>query len=1143
MDPGRVALALAGQLLDALDPLERALASRDDLADFLARLGWEVAPAQLPLEDFRAAIGIIEDVREAADLAARLSVTPSSDIGLEEALELLEVTEGFMTRLDALASADAPANLPSGLWESVVEDLPDALLAWFLEVYLPYVAAFLAFIGALRAERVDLSGVGGRVSYTRYRFDWARLRAAFDDPAAVARGVYGWGAGWEGRRLIAQLGAVARFLGQRSALEPPQQALVDALYPETPPAGLEQLRIELARVGLGDEVELAVSLLLVPAADGGAGALALGVGIDGTAGTLTTAGVWSLELTDALASSLVARGVFAADGSSRLDLDPGADARGSVTIARRPPAPALLIGDPVSTHAVIRAVALSLDLEQTDAGLGWTLRLRFEDATLRLDLGGADGFLGRVAGTGTQEVDVAAGLVWSKTRPLHFEQAGALRVVVPLAIDWGVVRLRGVTVALENGNGLGLTVSATGDTALGPVKASVEDVGVRVRFTELAAGAPSGAFGKLDVDPSFKPPTGVALSIDAAAVTGGGFLFFDSAREQYAGGLHLEFDKLTLDAIGLLTTRMPDGSRGFSLLVIVRATGFAPIPLGFGFSLTGVGGLLGVNRTVALDVLRAGVRNRTLDSILFSKDDPTPRAPQIVSTLQTVFPPAPGRYVFGPMAQIGWGPPNAPVLLIEVALLLELPAPLRLIILGRIRAGLPQPDKAIVKLNLDVVGIIDFDRRELSVDASLFDSFVGPFALTGDMAARANWGERPDFALSLGGFHPAYPRPEKFPELRRLALTLSTGDNPRLRMEAYLALTSNTVQLGARLDFYVGVAGFSLEGGFGFDALIQLSPFRLQAEIDAGLTLKKGSATLMHLGIHVNIVGPSPWEVWGEAKFKLLFISITVPFRARFGRPEALPEAERTDVWLLLSGELTKPENWRSELPAADNRLATLIGEPAPGEALAHPLGALVVNQRSVPLERTLGLFGTAPPREASRFEITGATGLVRGGDLYDWFAPAQFRRMTDAERLASPAFDRMVSGAELGPSTGTVAIGNVQGTPLDYETVVVLDLDDPARETAGDYVPSAEAVGTLAERGPAAVAELRDQGRAKFAPETSGPAVGDPEYVVATRGTMQVVADGHDGTYSGAVEALRGRADADRLQVVRREETELVPA
>src|SRR6185295_3778734 len=159
-------------------------------------------------------------------------------------------------------------------------------------------------------------------------------------------------------------------------------------------------------------------------------------------------------------------------------------------------------------------------------------------------------------------------------------------------------------------------------------------------------------------------------------------LFFDSQRHEYGGILQLEIaETISAKAVGLLTTQMPGGGRGYSLIVIIAAEGFPPIQLGFGFTLTGIGGLLGVNRTVTVDVLRSGIKNGTLGSILFPAD-PIRNAPQIISDLRAVFPPAADRFVFGPMATIAWGTPT--ILTLEIALLLELPEPVRLIILGRL---------------------------------------------------------------------------------------------------------------------------------------------------------------------------------------------------------------------------------------------------------------------------------------------------------------------------------------------------------------------------------------------------------------------------------------------------------------------------
>ena len=54
--------------------------------------------------------------------------------------------------------------------------------------------------------------------------------------------------------------------------------------------------------------------------------------------------------------------------------------------------------------------------------------------------------------------------------------------------------------------------------------------------------------------------------------------------------------------------------------MIITADGFKPIPIGFGFMLAGIGGLLGIHRTVNEDAVQAGVRANTLNAVLAPKD-------------------------------------------------------------------------------------------------------------------------------------------------------------------------------------------------------------------------------------------------------------------------------------------------------------------------------------------------------------------------------------------------------------------------------------------------------------------------------------------------------------------------------------------
>ena len=148
--------------------------------------------------------------------------------------------------------------------------------------------------------------------------------------------------------------------------------------------------------------------------------------------------------------------------------------------------------------------------------------------------------------------------------------------------------------------------------------------------------------------------------MDAGPVTGGGYIEFDPPSGRYAGVLHCEMFGVGVTAIGVLDARDAEGRPlpppGFSFLLIISAE-FEGLQLGFGFVLTGVGGkLIGIHRGMATDALRSGVRDGSLDHIMFPAD-PIRNMPQIISDLRAFFP-ALGRFIFGPMARIGWGTPS-----------------------------------------------------------------------------------------------------------------------------------------------------------------------------------------------------------------------------------------------------------------------------------------------------------------------------------------------------------------------------------------------------------------------------------------------------------------------------------------------------
>ena len=196
--------------------------------------------------------------------------------------------------------------------------------------------------------------------------------------------------------------------------------------------------------------------------------------------------------------------------------------------------------------------------------------------------------------------------------------------------------------------------------------------------------------------------------------------------------------------------------------------------------MTGIGGLLAINRTFDEDALRAGLKNHTLDSVMFPKD-PIRNAPQILSNLNKVFPPANGHHLFGPMVQIAWGTP--PLITAESGVVLEFGARLRLLILAQIAAILPSRENDLVRLQMDAIGVIDFDQGTAALDATLYDSrLLKKFVLTGDMAMRLKWEGSPNFALAVGGLHPAFNPPPTFP-----SWNASPSISPRATTRAFAA--------------------------------------------------------------------------------------------------------------------------------------------------------------------------------------------------------------------------------------------------------------------------------------------------------------------------------------------------------------------
>ena len=89
-----------------------------------------------------------------------------------------------------------------------------------------------------------------------------------------------------------------------------------------------------------------------------------------------------------------------------------------------------------------------------------------------------------------------------------------------------------------------------------------------------------------------------------------------------------------------------------------------------------------------------------------------------------------------------------------MGLILSLPDPVRLAIIGDLNLTLPEDkEKKILELNVAFAGIVDFDEKYITFDASIYNSKLISLTLSGDIAVRFFWGEHKEFLLSVGGFH------------------------------------------------------------------------------------------------------------------------------------------------------------------------------------------------------------------------------------------------------------------------------------------------------------------------------------------------------------------------------------------------------
>lgn len=722
---------------------------------------------------------------------------------------------------------------------------------------------------------------------------------------------------------------------------------------------------------------------------------------------------------------------------------------------------------------------------------------------------------------------------------------------IPIHRELGVVRFDKLHLGFDTEQGLGVNLTLDFTLKFGKaVIISIAEMGTSLAARKRTEAPLNGGFLGYDISPRFITPKGAGIVIETAIVKGGGFLYLNEIKGEYYGAIELGLTGLSffpdtkLGAIGVINTKNLQGQEQFSLLILITAE-FLPIQIGFGFTWNGVGGLLALNRTANLPYIQEGLKNGVLQSILFPRDL-VANMSRVISDLTTAFPVANDNFVVGLMAKLGFGTPTKVTLDLGLFLDINNNNDYKIVLLGVLKAKLPKEEKVVLSLQAAFIGIYDQKNQFIFFRAELIDSRLLTFKLTGSLALGISWGPASVFVLSAGGFHPRFHEipslptlPNAFSNLQRIGIQLLDSKNPRILVEHYFAMTSNTVQIGGKAelfyDIFSGEGGYNIYGRLEVNALFHFNPFKFILDIAAQIALRDDTDWVMGISIYGLLEGPTPWHLRVKAVVEVFwFLTIEVNLDKTWGdrRPELPPAVAQVSG--LLKDAVKDVRNWETK---TQQKTTVALRKIEDNEILQlDPSGGLKFSQSVVPLEFNLQKFGEQTP-DLKRFAINSVkigNQALNNTPVRDLFAPEMFVRLTDDERLSRPSFERMLSGFELENSEALV-LGSTQNLVVNGE---IADTDSPEIAISPKLVDMNPHFRNLVRTSsatyksvPARNFRARQSIYQHLAPQREEP------FVVAGKGDLSPVGNRTFTSFSEAQEFIHKQADSQRqnLQVLER--------
>jgi hypothetical protein len=1003
----------------ALAPLEQRLTS-GNIRALLGELGY--TPADGLLVSVQGTIDTAHG--HATDLGTKL-VTLANAIeagqpasiaqaGLPVIQAITALVNGIVSLANAMkADPDLAAfmpTVPGRLLEHVVID--------YLDARVPIVAGVLELLGIIEREYVAPENASSKtIGHRTKRLQLHRIVELLVDPIKVLKELYGWGDADFGTSPTKSGKLFQRVHGLL-----PRRGLY--LPPSMNPPTLDLHTFALQGEGAGLVVEIGRALEV-----GFATETALGdPWVFFLAGDVQFQAGIELQVTPPLAleadANVAGAGTFA------------------VGVERRSTEPAVLLGQAGKSRLEVVSVLAKVGVSATAAsGNKLTgepaIVVSVKGGKIVIDTASGGALLKPLTSGASFEGKFDLGLSWKPSTGIKFD-GSALELVFPTNVTLGPIKILNLCLGVKpSASGVAIELSGGVLVNIGPVAITIDRIGLQPTLSFPASGI--GNVGPAQLDVNFKPPNGLGIWIDGGVVSGGGFVSREAGPpERFTGALGLAFSEISIGAFGILE-RTPSGSISFCVVLGIH---FSPgIQLSYGLALSGVGGLIGINRRIDTDAIRERLTSGAASNVIFASD-PVKNAPLLLGDLGAIMPVAEGIFVVGPTVQLSW----LEIAKLDLAVILELPGPSKIIIVGtgRVELGGQAGTPPLVKIRLDVFGCIDFVQKLIAFDAALVDSKVFEMLqITGEAALRLSVGDKPYLILSIGGFHPSFkPEPTSFPRLGRLTATYETGlaIRYRIRAEAYFALTSNTLQVGAKFEIGISAGPLQASGYIKFDALIQFRPFYFEIQISAGFSLSFDGFSLAQVKLSGALSGPGPMVLSGTFEFQILFFSISWSDTVTFGSSISQPIQPVANVIDKLAPELSALQNLSTNGVGDKQTIPVARKEADATKTVVSPTGKLIWQQKRAPLDVTLERFEGAPLASPQAVVVEAA---VPSAPVKDWFSPGTFIELSQSESLNKAAFERLDAGIEVGfgekRATAKPCTITVKSLRLPHPTPIIL--------------------------------------------------------------------------------------------------------